>query len=222
MGRIRVLIAEDHTLVREGLRALLESQSDFEVIGEASKGTQAVEEALRMRPDVVLMDIGMPEMDGLEATRRIVTANRGIRILILTVHETEEYFFRALEAGAHGFLVKDAASTELTAAVRAISEGGVFLQPTLAGRLVQEYMRRVSTGEERSTYDQLTPREREVLKLIGEGYTNREIASSLSLSINTVQTHRGRIMNKVNLHSRAELMKYAVRFGLLRDPARPE
>ncbi len=216
MNKIRVLIADDHTLVREGLRALLEAQGDFEVIAEASNGHEAVERALEMQPDVVLMDIGMPELDGFEATRRIVKASLTIRVLVLTVHETEDYFFRVLEAGAQGFLVKDAASTELAVAVRAVHQGGMFLHPPLAKRMVEDYLQRVSSGEERTTYQELTPREREILKLIGEGLTNQEIASHLSLSINTVQTHRSRIMDKLNLHSRAELMKYAVRMGLLR------
>ncbi len=218
MEKIRVLIADDHTLVREGLRALLQGEGGFEVIAEASTGHEAIERALEMRPDVILMDIGMPKLDGLEATRRIVKASPGIRVLVLTVHETEDYFFRALEAGAQGFLVKDAASTELIAAVRAVHQGGMFLYPPLAKRLVEDYLGRVSSGEERSTYEELTPREREILKLIGEGLTNQEIASHLSLSINTVQTHRSRIMDKLNLHSRAQLMKYAVRMGLLRGP----
>lgn len=218
MKKIRVLVADDHPIVREGLRALLEGQGDFQVIGEASNGQEAVDRALQMRPDVVLMDIGMPDMDGFEATRRIVKMSPTIRVLVLTVHEEEDYFYRALEVGAQGFLVKDAAPTELETAVRAVHRGGVFLHPPLAKRLVEDYLHRVSTGEERSTYDTLSPREREILKLIGEGNTNQEIASHLSLSINTVQTHRSRIMDKLSLHSRAELMKYAVRMGLLREP----
>jgi two-component system response regulator NreC len=218
MEKIRVLIADDHTLVRDGLRALLQGEGGFEVIAEASNGHEAIERALEMRPDVILMDIGMPGLDGLEATRRIVKASPGSRVLVLTVHDTEDYFFRVLEAGAQGFLVKDAASTELIAAVRAVHQGGMFLHPPLAKRLVEDYLGRVSSGEERSTYEELTPREREILKLIGEGNTNQEIADQLSLSINTVQTHRSRIMEKLNLHSRAQLMKYAVRMGLLRGP----
>ena len=218
MERIRVVIADDHTLVREGLRALLDGQGDFEVIGEASNGREAVECAIRMRPDVVLMDIGMPELDGLAATRRITTINPAIRILVLTVHETDDYFFRVLEAGAHGFLVKDAAATELVAAVRAVHHGGVFLHPPMAKRLVEDYLGRISSGEERAAHATLTPREREILALIGVGHTNQEIADQLSLSINTVQAHRSHIIDKLNLHSRAELMRYAVRVGLLRDP----
>jgi two-component system response regulator NreC len=218
VGSIRVLIADDHTLVREGLRALLEGQGGFEVVGEASNGREAIERAVQLRPDVVLMDIGMPEVDGLAATRRITRLNPAIRILVLTVHETEDYFFRVLEAGAHGFLVKDAAATELVAAVRAVHHGGVFLHPTMAKRLVEEYLQRIGSGEERAAHALLSPRERQILALIGAGHTNQEIADQLSLSVNTVQAHRSHIIDKLDLHSRADLMRYAVRVGLLRDP----
>ena len=218
MERIRVLIADDHTLVREGLRALLEGQGDFEVIAEASNGREAVDRAIQMRPDVVLMDLGMPDLDGLAATRHILRTNPAIRILVLTVHETEDYFFRVLEVGAHGFLVKDAASTELVAAVRAVHHGGVYLHPPMAKRLVEEYLQRIGSGEERAAHSMLTRRERQILALIGAGHTNQEIAEQLSLSINTVQAHRSHIIDKLNLHSRADLMRYAVRVGLLRDP----
>jgi len=216
--RITVLIADDHTLVREGLRALLVAQEGFEVIGEASNGREAIELAAQLRPDVIVMDIGMPEVDGLAATRRIAKSNPAIRILVLTVHETEDYFFRVLEAGAHGFLVKSAASTELVAAVRAIHHGGVFLHPPMARRLVEEYLARIGSGEERASHALLTPRERQILTLIGAGHTNQEIADQLSLSVNTVQAHRSHIIDKLDLHSRAELMRYAVRVGLLHDP----
>jgi len=220
--RIRILIADNHTLVREGLRALLQGQDDFEVVAEASTGREAVDGALRLRPDVVLMDIGMPELDGLAATRRIVEANPSIRVLVLTVHDSMDYFYRALEAGAHGFLVKDTASTALVIAVRAVYEGGVFLYPPLAKRLVEDYLLRVSTGEERSTYSKLTHREQEILALIGTGHTNQEIAERLSLSINTIQTHRSHIIDKLDLHSRAELMRYALRVGLLSETSEPD
>lgn len=219
MESIRVFIADDHTIVREGLRALLEGQSDFEVIGDASNGQEAVERALRMQPHVVLMDISMPVLDGLAATRRITKADPEIRVLVLTVHETEDYFFRVLEAGAHGFLVKDTAATELTEAVRAVHRGGVFLHPPLAKRLLEEYLKRISSGEERAAQARLTPRERQVLTLIGAGYTNQEIADQLSLSVSTVQTHRSHLIDKLDLHSRASLMRYAVRVGLLREPS---
>lgn len=216
MSKIRVLLADDHTLVREGVRLLLEGQGDVEVVAEAADGREAVEKARLSHPDVAILDISMPEMSGLEASRQIKISDPETRILILTMHGTDDYFFRALEAGASGYVLKDAVSADLTAAVRAVYQGGVFLYPSVAKRLVYDYLKRVSTGEERTSYDSLTDREKEVLKLIGEGFTNQEIAAHLTLSINTVQTHRSHIMEKLNLHSRAELMKYAVKIGLLK------
>jgi len=216
MKKIRLLIADDHKLVREGLRTMLEGQGEFQVVAEAANGHEAVERALQVQPDVVLMDIGMPDMDGLEATRCIVEKAGAIPVLVLTVHEEDDYFFRALEAGAHGFVVKDADSRDLAAAVRAVHAGGTFLYPSMATKLVEDYLQRVNTGEERESYERLTRREQEVLRLVGEGRTNAEIASMLYISINTVQNHRSHIMDKLNLRSRAELMKYAVRMGLLR------
>jgi two-component system response regulator NreC len=216
--RIRVLIADDHTLVREGLRALLEG-SGLDVVGEAANGRDAIERAVQLRPDVVVMDIGMPDVDGLTATRRITKLYPAIRVLVLTVHDTADYFFPVLEAGAHGFLVKDAASAELVAAVRAVHHGGVFLHPPMAKRLVDDYLARIASGEERAAHATLSPREQEVLALIGAGHTNREIAERLDLSINTIQAHRSHIIDKLNVHSRADLMRYAIRVGLLRERA---
>jgi len=215
MEKIRVLLADDHTLFREGIRLLLGRQSDMEVVGEAADGREAVELAHGLQPNVVLMDIGMPRMNGLEATRVIHTQDPNVRILVLTMLGTDDYFFRMLEAGASGYLLKEAASTDLLSAIRSVHKGEMFFYPSLAKRLAQEYLRWVSSGEERSSYDSLTEREKEVLRLIGQGHTNQEIADILCLSVNTVQTHRTHIMNKLNLHSRAELMKYAVRLGLL-------
>ncbi len=219
MEKIRILIADDHRLVREGLRALLEGHGEFQVVAEASNGREAVERALQTKPDVALIDITMPEMDGLEATRRLVERDPAFRVLVLTVHETEDYFFRALEAGALGFVVKDADSRDLAAAIRAVHHGGAFLYPSMASKLVEDYLRRVSSGEERESYDKLSRREQQILGLIGEGRTNAEICAALCLSINTVQNHRSHIMEKLDLHSRAELMKYAVKMGLVRRSA---
>lgn len=213
--KIRVLLADDHTVFREGIRLLLETQGEFEVVAEAATGDEAVELTRSLRPDVVLMDIGMPGMNGLDATRLIREEDAEARVLILTMHGTDEYFFSALDAGAAGYLLKEAASSDLVSAIESVHRGGMFLYPSLAAKLVEEYFRRVGSGEERSTYDELTAREREVLQLIGEGLTNREIADRLSISPHTVQTHRVHIMNKLGLHNRAQLVSYAARLGLL-------
>lgn len=215
--KMRVLVADDHTMFREGIRLLLETRGEFEVVGEAATGDQAVELTRSLRPDVVIMDIGMPGMNGLEATRLIRAENPGSRVLILTIHGTDDYFFRALEVGASGYVLKEAASTDLVNAIESVHRGGMFLYPSLAGKLVEEYLRRIGSGDERSSYDALTAREREVLQLIGEGRTNQEVAEKLGLSVHTVQSHRIHIMNKLGLHNRAQLVSYAVKLGLLAD-----
>ncbi len=212
---VRVLMADDHAMFREGIRLLLETRGGFEVVGEAATGEEAVALARSLRPDVIVMDIGMPGMNGLDATRLIQADNPGSRVLILTMHGTDEYFFSALEAGASGYVLKEAASNDLVNAIESVHRGGMFLYPSLATKLVEEYLRRVGRGEERSSYETLTPREREVIQLIGEGCTNQEIAEKLGLSIHTVQTHRVHIMNKLGLHNRAQLVSYAARLGLL-------
>ena len=217
MGPIRVLLAEDHILVREGVRALLEAQPDMEVVAEASDGSEAVRKALDLLPDVVLMDITMPGTNGLEATRLIRKAAPGVRILALTMHGTDDYFFRLLDAGASGYVLKESASSDLLSAIRAVHRGGVFLSPSVAKRLVDDHLRRASEGDQRPGYDSLTDRERQILKLIGEGCTNQEIAQKLCLSVNTVQTHRTHIMDKLNLHNRTELLRFAVRAGFLEE-----
>lgn len=213
--KVRVLMADDHTMFREGVRLLLETRGGFEVVGEAATGKEAVELARSLRPDVIVMDIGMPDMNGLDATRLIQADNPSSRVLILTMHDTDEYFFSALDAGASGYVLKEAASNDLVNAIESVSRGGMFLYPSLATKLVEEYLRRVGSGEERSSYDALTPRERQVLQLIGDGRTNQEIAEKLGLSVHTVQTHRVHIMNKLGLHNRAQLVSYAARLGLL-------
>lgn len=213
--KVRVLVADDHAMFREGIRLLLETRGGFEVVGEAATGEEAVALARSLRPDVVVMDIGMPGMNGLDATRLIQADNPGSRVLILTMHGTDEYFFSALEAGASGYVLKEAASNDLVNAIESVHRGGMFLYPSLATKLVEEYLHRVGRGEERSSYEALTPREREVIQLIGEGCTNQEIAEKLGLSVHTVQTHRVHIMNKLGLHNRAQLVSYAARLGLL-------
>ncbi|MBI2304251.1 MAG: response regulator transcription factor [Chloroflexi bacterium] len=213
--RIKVLIAEDHPIVRDGLRMLLRSYSDMEVVAEATDGDEAVEKALQHHPDVVLMDVAMPKMSGIEATRAIKEREPDIKILTLTVHDSQDYFFRIVQAGASGYILKGDTSSELVAAIRAVQRGGVFLSPLVAKRLMEDYLRRVASGEENASYNGLTEREREVLKLIAQGHTNQEVADLLSISPYTVQTHRAHIMEKLNLHSRSDLIRFAIKKGLI-------
>jgi two-component system response regulator NreC len=215
LNKIRVLVADDHTIVREGVRILLEAQPDIEVVGEAADGQEALERVRELLPDIVLIDIAMPNLNGLEATRAIKRDYPSIQTIALTMYESDEYFFQILNAGASGYILKKAASADLLTAIRAVYAGEVFLYPSVARRLVADYLSRVKSGEEKSSYDGLTAREREVLKLIAEGHTNQVIADKLVISPSTVQTHRTRIMQRLNLHNRAELIQYAMRKGLL-------
>jgi two-component system, NarL family, response regulator NreC len=215
MDKIRVLVADDHTIVREGVRLLLEAQPDIEVVGEAADGQEALALVRQLHPDLVVMDIQMPNLNGLEATRAIKSELPQTQILALTMYESDDYFFQVLAAGASGYVLKKAASADLITAIRAAHQGDVFLYPSVARRLVSDYLTRVKGGEERSSYDGLTAREHEVLKLIAEGYTNQAIADKLVISPSTVQTHRTRIMQRLHLHSRSELIQYALRKGLL-------
>jgi len=215
--KIRILVVDDHTILRVGLRMMLNAQPDIEVIGEASDGNQAVSEAMRLVPDVILMDIAMPDCNGIEATRQVKRLQPETRILVLTMHENEEYLFQVLRAGASGYILKEAADTELITAIRTVSSGRFYLSPSAQSIMVGDYLQRVRSGEERDSYSALTEREREILKLVAEGYTNNQIAERLTISPKTVDTHRTHIMDKLNLHSRAELVKYAMRRGLLED-----
>jgi len=215
MNDIRVMLADDHTILRQGIRAILEAQADIVVIGEAADGREAVDKALSEHPDVVLMDIAMPSMTGLEATRRIKQQSPQIKVLILTMHENEEYILQILQSGGSGYVLKRAAASELVQAIRAVNQGDFFLHPAITKALVSDYLKRVQSGQENMTYDRLTDREREILKLIAEGNTNKEIAELLSLSVKTVEAHRVHIMEKLDLHSRIDLVKYAIRTGLI-------
>jgi DNA-binding NarL/FixJ family response regulator len=214
MGKIRVLIVDDHAILREGIRALLALSKDMEVVGEAGDGQTGIDRARELQPDVVLMDIAMPGLDGLEATRRIKDRHRNVKVLILTQHENREYVFPILKAGADGYVLKKAAGTELISAIRAVHEGGTFLYPSVAKTVVEDYLRPDGTISERR-HSKLTDREIEVLKLVAEGRSNQEIADLLCLSVKTVTGHRTNIMEKLDLHSRTELVKYAIRTGLI-------
>ncbi|MDR5694274.1 MAG: response regulator transcription factor [Armatimonadota bacterium] len=212
---MRVLIVDDHTLVREGIRLLLESAPHIEVVGEAGDGLEAIEKVRQLKPDVVIMDVAMPRLGGVEATRRIKEEFPMVQVLALTIHDNEEYLFQMLQAGACGYVLKKARPEELIAALEAAERGEVYLSPGMAKSLVEDYLKRVEAGEEEDSYHRLTDREREILKLIAEGYTNPEIARMLHLSVKTVQAHRAHIMEKLNLHRPAELIKYAIRKGLI-------
>ena len=213
--KIRILLADDHTILRAGLKMMLNAQPDMEVVGEAQDGRQAIEETQKLQPDLVLMDITMPDVNGIEATRQIKRLVSDAKILMLTMHEHDEYVFQALQAGASGYMLKEAADTELITAIHVITSGQFYLSPTAQSVVVGDYLQKVRTGEERDSYSSLTEREREILKLVAEGFTNNQIAERLVISPKTVDTHRTHIMDKLNMHSRAELIKYAMRRGLL-------
>ncbi len=211
---IRVLLADDHTIVRQGLKALLDAEPDIEVVGEAADGWEAIQQAEDLKPDVVLMDITMPRLNGLEATRRLKRILPEVRILVLTVHTNEEYVREILRAGAAGYILKEAAVGELVSAVCAVAQGDSFLSPAVS-KIVVEDLARGRDWKGETVFDTLTPREREVLQLIGEGHTNQEIAEILAISVKTVETHRAQLRRKLNIHDRAGLIHYAIRKGLV-------
>ena len=215
MSPVRILLADDHTVMRNGLRLLLERQPHLQVVGEAADGRQAVAISESANPDVVIMDIGMPNLNGIEATRQIVNRNPRTAIAILSMHSDESYVIRALKAGARAYLLKDSAEADLLAAVRALTEGKSFFSPAISKILVEDYMRQLESRGAEDTYELLTTREREILQLLAEGRTNKEVANMLNLSLYTVETHRTHILQKLNLHSVPELILYAVRKGII-------
>ena len=208
--RIRILLADDHAVVRKGFQFILAAQPDFEIVGEASNGKEAVELALSLQPDVVVMDVSMPELSGIEATRRIGEACPKARVLALSMHRDSAYVREILRAGARGYILKDANENDLLGAVRAVSKGDGYLSPAVSDAVLNDYRKHVT-----DPVDLLTGREREVLQHIAEGKTNKEIAVLLGLSVYTVEAHRGRVMEKLNLHSTGELVRFALRNGLI-------
>ena len=212
-----MLLADDHAVLRAGLRALINAEPDMEVVGEAGDGVEAVERTQELKPDVVVMDIAMPRLNGLEATQRIAGMGLPVRVLVLTMHSEEQYLLQVLQSGGAGYVLKRSADTELMEAIRTVHRGEAFLYPSATKLLVEDYLGRVrSSGQERDSYDDLTDREREVLKLTVEGFSNQEIADKLIISPKTVDTYRARVMEKLNLHHRSELIKYALKKGLLK------
>jgi DNA-binding NarL/FixJ family response regulator len=212
---IRVLLVDDHPVVRVGLRALIEMEPDLAVVGEAGNGVEGVALVEAEKPDVVVMDISMPEMDGLEATRRIRAGNPEVCVLILTVHAQERYLFPVLKAGAAGYVLKSTVDTQLIDAIRTVAKGGAFLYPDAARMLLEDYVHRQESGDTPGSGELLSEREQEVLTLCALGHTASQVGEQLALSPKTVETYRTRVMQKLELHSRAELVKYALAHGLL-------
>lgn len=212
-NRIRVLIADDHSIVRSGLRLLLESEPDIDVVGEALEGNEAINLVEKLLPDIVLMDITMPGMDGLEATRRIKNLWPQIKVLVLTMHRSDEYFFEMLKSGASGYILKGAETSDLIQAVRVVARGEVFLYPTMAQKLVKDYLNFTQWSDKTGSF--LSGREKEILLLMVEGFSSKEIAEKLVISPSTVHSHRSNIMAKLGLNSRYELIQYARQSGLI-------
>lgn len=213
---IRLLLVDDHAVVRLGLQMLFEAEADIEIVGEADTAVDAIEAVARLRPDVVLMDIGLPDMSGIEATREIKQSHSAAAVVALTIHEDREYFFKMLDAGATGYVPKRAAPEELLTAIRSAAEGDVYLYPSLAKLLVRDYLQQEHPASASDAPDNLTPRENEVLTLLADGDSNLEIAEKLTISPKTVARHRENIMRKLNMHSRTELVKYAIRHGIIK------
>jgi len=214
--KIRLLLVDDHQVVRSGLRMLLSNESDVEIVGEAGTASEALDAVKSLMPNVILMDIGLPDLSGIDATRAIKRTNPEIAVVALTIHEDEEYFFKMLEAGAGGYVPKRAAPDELLTAIRAAAAGEVYLYPSLAKLLVKDYLAQEHTSEAEKALDGLTEREQEVLRYLAEGVANNEIAEALVISAKTVARHRENIMQKLGLHSRSELVRYAIRKGIIK------
>jgi DNA-binding NarL/FixJ family response regulator len=216
MKTIRILLADDHTVVRKGLRLLLEGQPGFDVVADAADGRAAVALAEQTTPDVVVMDIAMPGLNGIEAARQIATKVPTAAVVFLSMHSDESYVLKALKSGARGYLLKDSAEQDLINAVVAVSEGKAFFSPAISKMLVEDYLRQMQDRHLEDSYELLTTREREVLQLLAEGRSNKDVATLLNLSLHTVETHRANIWQKLNLHNQAELILYAIRKGVIR------
>jgi two-component system response regulator NreC len=215
MKKIKLLLVDDHAVVRGGLRMLLENEEDFVIIGEAGSGQQALSLANQFEPGVIIMDITLPDMSGIEAARRLKQAHPKTAVVALTIHEDQQYFFEMLQVGASAYVPKRAAPDDLITAIRAAARGEMYIYPSLARLLVNDFLTRAVEGDENAAMSKLTPREQEVLSLLAEGKTNEEIAKKLIISPHTVARHRENLMGKLGLHNRSELVKYAIRKGLI-------
>jgi two-component system, NarL family, response regulator NreC len=211
MSKIRILVADDHGIVRKGLRFLLDRQPDMEVVGEASEGREVVRLSEELAPDVIIMDVAMPQLNGIDAAAQIIKHNPGIRIVMLSMYADESYLVRALSAGAKGYLLKDSAEVDIVRAVGVVSKGRPFFSPQITQSLLEDYVRALQQRGLQDSYELLTDREREVLQLLAEGKSNKEVATILDLSTYTIETHRTNLMHKLNLHNTAEIVLYAVR-----------
>jgi two-component system, NarL family, response regulator NreC len=215
MKTLRILLADDHTVVRSGLRALLERQNNFEIVGEAQNGRETVSLCASLQPDVVVMDVGMPLLNGIEATKALLKQSPSTGVVILSMHSDESYVMRSLQAGARAYLLKDSAPSDLLSAIEAVSHGKSFFSSAIRHLLAEDYVRVLRQKGASDSYELLTMREREILQLLAEGKTNKEVASSLNISLYTVETHRSNILEKLGIHSPAELILYAVRKGII-------
>ncbi|HET7697020.1 MAG TPA: response regulator transcription factor [Vicinamibacterales bacterium] len=215
MAKLRIILGDDHTIVRHGLRKILEERRDWEVVAEAGNGRDAVRKVLDLVPDIAVLDIGMPQLNGIEATRQIVRRAPAVRVLILSMHADEAYITQALQAGAKGYLLKDSADTDLIRAVTDVADGRSFFSPAVAKVMLDDYVRHLADKGIADRYEALSEREREIFQLIAEGHSNKGIADLLSISPTTVETHRARILQKLDLHSTAEIVLYAVRRGVI-------
>jgi DNA-binding NarL/FixJ family response regulator len=215
MKKLRILLADDHTVMRSGLRALLERQGKFEIVGEAENGREAVSLCSTLTPEIAVVDVGMPLLNGIEATKALLKASPTTGVVMLSMHSDESYVMRSLQAGARGYLLKDSAASDLLAAIEAVAQGKSFFSPSIRKLLAEDYVRVLQQRGEVDSYELLTTREREILQLLAEGQTNKEVAAALHISPYTVETHRSNILEKLGLHSGAELTLYAVRKGII-------
>jgi DNA-binding NarL/FixJ family response regulator len=215
MAKVRILLADDHTLVRNGLRKILQERDDWEVVGEAGDGRETVRQAAELKPDIAILDITMPLLNGIEATRQLVRRQPDLRVLILSMHATEAYIVQALKAGARGYLLKDSADTELIRAVAALAIGKSYFSPAVSKVMLDDYVRHLADKGIEDRYESLSEREREIFQLVAEGHSNKQIATMLYLSPATIDTHRSHILQKLDVHNTAELVLYAVRRGVI-------